>query len=280
MIASLMLAGCAAISPAVPTDTPAPAASPAPTPIPAAATVNGTIIPLAEFQAQVPQYIAAQAKLGNSVSEEGARTAVLDDMIAQVLLADGARTAGIALDDAGLQARVDALVQKLGGQDKLAAWQSANGYDDTTFPVALRRAADASLMTDKIAGDVPRTAEQVHVQQILMKTESGANGITRELGAGADFDTVASRIDPVTRGDLSWFPRGYIFEPLVEDAAFALKVGEFSGVIKTAVGYTIIKVLERDPARPLTSGALQALQEKAVQDWVANARASASIVMP
>jgi hypothetical protein len=81
----------AAPSPDAPTSTPEP---PTATPIPAAATVNGEIIPLAEYQAELARYKSAQAALGLSFTDADAATAVLDDMIAQTLLAQGARAAG------------------------------------------------------------------------------------------------------------------------------------------------------------------------------------------
>jgi peptidyl-prolyl cis-trans isomerase C len=81
-----------------------------------------------------------------------------------------------------------------------------------------------------------------------------------------------------TRGDLGWFPRGYLLEPKIEEAAFALQVGEYSGVIATSAGFSIIKVLERDPAHALSPDAYLALQEIALRDWVSRQRSEATVV--
>jgi DNA mismatch repair ATPase MutS len=48
-------------------------------------------------------------------------------------LAQGAAEAGFELDQAGLQTRLDDLVQDMGSQLALADWQAVNGYDDWTF---------------------------------------------------------------------------------------------------------------------------------------------------
>ncbi len=286
VLASILLIGlsaCASIlgpsstpTPTGPTPTPLP---PTATPQPAAATVNGEIIPASEFSAQVADYKSAQSALGKTVTDEDASKVVLEDLIDQTLLAQAARAAGYQLTDAALQSRIKALESQLGGADKLSAWESAHGYTGQTFPLALARAAEAAYMRDKIVTAVPKTADQVHVQQILLYNESDAQSVLSQLQGGADFDSLAARYDPNTRGDLGWFPKGYVLEPSVESAAFSLQVGQFSGVIQTGVGYVIIKVLERDPQHPLAPDAYLALQEQALKDWVSKQRAAATVVL-
>jgi peptidyl-prolyl cis-trans isomerase C len=244
-----------------------------------AASVNGEIIPKAEYDAQVTQYTEAHQALGQTVTQDNAAKAVLDDLIDQVLLAQAARAAGFQLSDSALAARIQALAKEMGGDDKLTAWESAHAYTAETFPTSLKRAAEAAYMRDKIVTAVPGTADQVHVRQILLYNESDAIRIQNQLKGGADFDTLASLVDPKTGGELSWFPKGYLLEPKVEEAAFSLQVGEVSDIIQTSVGYDIIKVLERDPQHPLSPDAYLALQQLALKDWIASQRASATIVL-
>jgi peptidyl-prolyl cis-trans isomerase C len=264
-------------TPTVPTPTPAP---PTATPEPAAATVNGEIIPLREFQAQLAQYKTAQASLGNTVSDEDAGKAVLEDLISQVLLAQAAEAAGFKLTDAALQARIDALQDQAGGSDQLLKWQTDNGYDSPeAFRAALRRSIEAAWMRDKIVTAVPHTADQVHVQQILLYNEGDANAVLEQLKVGADFNALATQYKPDTRGDLGWFPKGYLLEPKIEEAAFSLQVGETSAVIQTDTGFSIVKVLERDPNHPLSPDAYLALQDAALKAWISQQRAAANVVV-
>jgi peptidyl-prolyl cis-trans isomerase C len=279
----LTLSACTSFSfrptptPPRPTATPAP---PTATPEPAAFTVNGEAITAREFTAQLAQYKAAQTSLGKVVSDQGATTAVLDDLISQVLLAQAAREAGFVATDSVLKARLDSLQGQVGGLDKLAKWEQDNGYPTPVdFRVALKRSVEAAWMRDKIVSAVPKTADQVHVQQILLYNEANANAVLGQLKGGADFNTLATQYDPNTRGDLGWFPRGYLLEPKIEEAAFSLLVGESSGVIQTDAGYSIIEVLEHDPNHPLSPDAYLALQQLALQDWIAKARAAAKIVL-
>ena len=263
-------------------DTPAPALTftpepPTATPVPGIATVNGEIIPLADYESELVRYKSAQAALGLTFTDEDAANIVLDDMIDQTLLAQGARAAGLSITESDLQSRVDALAQTLGGADQLSAWQSAHGYTDESFRSALRRAAEAALMRDKIIADMPSTVEQVHVRQILLYNSNDANGVLAQLQSGSTFDSLAAYYDPVTRGDLGWFPRGYLLEPAIEEAAFVLQAGQFSGVIQTQVGFHIVYVIERGERVP-SPDALLVLQEKAVRDWLTAKRAEAQIV--
>jgi parvulin-like peptidyl-prolyl isomerase len=243
-----------------------------------ALTVNGDGITFVEFNAEVQRYLTSQAALGKTVSPEDAPRVVQEDLTAQLLLAQGARTNGFTLDEAGLQARVDALVAQVGGAQALTAWQSQHGYTEQAFRSALKRAAEAAWMRDKILAEVPGTAEQVHVQQILLYNQDTAQNFMNQLNGGADFDELALKADPVTRGDLGWVPRGYLLEPKIEEAAFALTVGGHSELIATNVGFHIIRILERDPQRSLSPDAYLALQELALKKWIEAQRQQANVV--
>lgn len=279
LVTLTLLTACA---PKTPQATPLPTGTPAPptaTPEPMAASVNGDGIPLAEWDAQVTEYIKAHEALGTPVTEEDASDAVLEDLIAQVLLAQAARADGFELAPEALSERIAGLARQVGGPAQLVAWQTAHGYTGATFPLAIKRAAEAAYMRDKIVSAVPKTAEQVHVQQILLYNESDATRFSNQLKSGVDFDQLATAIDPKTRGELSWFPRGYLLEPAIEDAAFSMQVGEISEIIQTSVGYHIIKVLERDQDHPLSPDAYLAVQELALKDWIKQQRDAAAIVL-
>ncbi|MCD4690241.1 peptidylprolyl isomerase [bacterium] len=73
-----------------------------------------------------------------------------------------------------------------------------------------------------------------------------------ERQSGSTFADVAAEYSEdasaARGGDLGWFGRG-IMLPEFEDAAFALAVGEISGVVPTRFGFHIIKIEERDEER-------------------------------
>ena len=278
---ALGLSACGSFFPPSPTVTPTVTFTPAPptaTPVPMALTVNGQGISVEAFNAEVQRYQTAQTALGKTVPPEEAADAVKDDLIAQLLLAEAAQTEGFTLDDAGVQARVDSLTAQIGGADKLSNWEAAHGYTDPAFRSDLKRAAESAWMRDKIIAAVPSTAEQVHVQQILLYNQDKAQSFLSQLNGGADFDELAAKADPIARGDLGWVPRGYLLEPKLEEAAFALQVGQYSDVIETDVGFHIVRILAREPQHPLSPDAYLALQELALKNWIETQRQQANII--
>ncbi len=278
---ALGLSACASFLNSEPTSTLPATFTPEPptaTSEPMALTVNGEGITLVDFNAEVQRYLTSQGSLGKTVSAEDASNVVKDDLTAQLLLAQAARANGFTLDETALQNRFVALAAQVGGADALSAWESAHGYTEQAFRSELKRAAESAWMRDKIITAVPSTAEQVHVQQILLYNQDTAQSFLTQLNGGADFNELAIQADPLTRGDLGWVPRGYLLEPKIEEAAFSLAVGEHSEVITTDVGFHIVRILARDPQRPLSPDAYLSLQELALKKWIEEQQQQANIV--
>jgi peptidyl-prolyl cis-trans isomerase C len=206
---------------------------------------------------------------------------VLDELIDQLLLAQAARKGGFVMDETALNDRITRLggesAANGGGESALTDWQQKYGYTPESFRLALTLAAEAAWQRDQIANGVPEAVEQVHARQILLLDADLADQVYGKIQSGADFATQAYQYEPLTGGDLGWFPRGYLNQPAVEEAAFALQPEQVSEVIETPYGYHIVQVLEHDPQHPLSSEARKFLQHKAVADWLDAQRQQAQI---
>ena len=283
----LLLLGLAACSapgtlnllpaPATSTSTPTPPPTPTVTPIPLALSVNGEGISVIEFDAELARYQQAQSVLGATPTPDAAKKAVQDDLVDTLLLAQAAAAKGITLTDATVQTHIDNLAAQVGGSNGLSAWETSHGYTDADFRIALRRQLFAAAMRDQITAAVPSTAEQVHVKQILLYNSDAAQLALGYLKTGWNFNDLAARYDPLTKGELGWFPKGYLPDSLIETAVFALQPGQYTDIVQTSAGYDILYLVERDPARPLSPDALLTLQEHAVQDWLTQARNKGTI---
>jgi parvulin-like peptidyl-prolyl isomerase len=241
--------------------------------MPLAAAVNGAEITQAEYQSELALY---QAASGQEPSAEDQQR-VMNDLIDEALLSQAATEKGFVVDDALIQARMARLAEQLGGEQALAQWMATYQYTEESFRRALARSIGAAWMRDQIIAAVPKSAEQIHARQILLYNSDQANEVYALLQAGNDFGNLALEYDPVTGGDLGWFPRGFLLDQKLEEAAFGLQVDQFSPVVQTLAGYHILQVIERDPQRPLDPQALLILQAQAVEDWLSARRANSDV---
>ena len=104
------------------------------------------------------------------------------------------------------------------------------------------------------------TPERVQARHILLKADASndaavkvkAEAILKQIQGGADFAKLAEAKseDPGSAskgGELGWIVKGQTV-PEFEKAAFSLKPGETSGLVKTTYGYHIIQVEAHEPA--------------------------------
>jgi len=270
------------VSTELPTESAVPTATltplpPTATPIPMAVIVNGDGITLDEYEDELQRYLSVQ-ETATSGNQDDAEKVVLEDLISQLLLAQGAEQNGFELSEAEFQSRLNDLISAAGGEQAFDLWLQNQNYSQESFRKALERSIKGAWMRDQILAGVPPSAEQVHVQQILLYNSDQASKALAEIESGRDFATVAADYDPITLGDLGWFPRNFLPHPEIEEAAFNLEPGEHSQVIETSVGYHIIMVVEKDMDRRLSPEARMVWQQKALRDWVAMQREQSNII--
>ena len=107
-----------------------------------------------------------------------------------------------------------------------------------------------------------RVPERVHVAHILFKTtgktpaevatiEKTARDVLGQIKSGKDFGELARQHSEDSSapqgGDINWIVRGQTVKEF-EDAAFSMKPGQVSDLVKTIYGIHILKVLDRQNA--------------------------------
>jgi len=269
----LILSGCSHLI----QTTPAYTSEPTPTEPPMAARVNGEGITLAEYESELSRYQAYESEQGISSELTAQREKVLDELITQVLLAQAGSLQGYMIEDSVLDQKLSDLINQTGGQEKYQEWLSKNAFDEESFKHALRRSLVAAWMRDQIAASVADTADQVHVRQIRVSTIEEAQQVQQQLQGGTDFNLLAAQYDPLTNGELGWFPRGYLLQPTVDEAAFNLQPGQVSEMIQSEVGYHFLLLVERDAQHMLSPDAKLFLQRQAVIQWLQQRRAESTI---
>ncbi|MBU2608231.1 MAG: peptidylprolyl isomerase [Chloroflexi bacterium] len=115
------------------------------------------------------------------------------------------------------------------------------------------------LLDEYFDPQIPRSAEQVHIQAMFLESEAQALEVTNKLAAGDDFTGIAAELslDNATKekkGDLGWHPRdivsGILNSSVAEDYAFNAEPGVLSQPIydedkPKGTGYWLIKIVER-----------------------------------
>ncbi len=254
-----------------------------------AVKVNGKIITQAEVAEEEGRLMMAMGAGMDPQQLESMKPMIREqatnNLINRTLLAQAVDEEGIKVTAEDVDARIVDLERAAGGAEGFDSRLAAMGVtreelrDEIELGVAIERYMDA-----KAAGEGGPTEaemrsfydenpeqferpEQIRASHILLKVEPDATPevkqakykqaeeILSELKAGADFAEVArTRSDcpsSAKGGDLGYFGRGSMV-PAFEEAAFALKPGEMSGIVETRFGYHIIKVTDRTQAEKVS----------------------------
>ena len=135
------------------------------------------------------------------------------------------------------------------------------------------------------------TPEILRASHVLVQTPEEAQRIAMELSQGGDFSEIARResLDPSSArgGDIGYFVRGQL-NPDFEKFCFQMEEGELSGVVKTDLGYHVIKLTERkqpsiekfaDVRARIGQNLLMRRKKQAFNELVERLRSQAKIVI-
>jgi parvulin-like peptidyl-prolyl isomerase len=261
-------------------------AQPTPTEIPRlVAKVNDEPITVEAFNTEVLRYlgdVSPDSDIGKQQIEQ-LKPLVLRELIQRVLIRQEAERQGIAISEQQIDDEIGIAKQRLGDDAAYDAWLTKNRLSADDARAVVRQELTVGALRDRVLSGVPREAEHVRAYHVVVATEQEAQLIERKLGAGGKIGPIAraQSIDASTRGDdgdLGWFAFGTetILWPEVEAAAFALQPGETSPIVRSPIGFHLIRVTARE-TRPLGESELLALQRRALEQWMAGLEQAARI---
>lgn len=213
-------------------------------PLPAA-MVNGNAIAYSSYEddvATVKRYFAKQqqengAAAAEAPSDTDLRKGVLDRLVQMEVLKEEAARRNIVVSQKDIDDEYANFQKSGGGEDPSAKILDMYGWTLAQFKEKVMR---PYLLQQKLAEALQKDPE------LNASAETKAKDILEKLKAGGDFAQMAkdNSADPGSAsqgGELGWFEAG-VMVPEFEQAAFALKVGQLSDLVKTQYGYHIIKL--------------------------------------
>jgi foldase protein PrsA len=246
-----------------------------------AATVNGVGIPTSRLTEMVQarlgqqQQQQQQQQQGQAQSQdiEGLTRQALEGLIQFQLVLDGVREAGVQIDEADVDARMNQLKSQVEAQGrKYEDVLREQNITDTVVRDQQRVQLAVDLMAVKLVpyspdAELQKTLDkrrdefiELHVRHVLVKDKQTADKARKELVASGDWQGVAKRlsIDPQSKekaGDLGFIAKGQTVKQF-ETAEFGLAAkgsckGKTQGTcaspisqpVKTQFGFHVLQVV-------------------------------------
>ncbi|HSB69293.1 MAG TPA: peptidyl-prolyl cis-trans isomerase [Candidatus Methylomirabilis sp.] len=120
------------------------------------------------------------------------------------------------------------------------------------------------------------SGDKVRARHILVQTEEEAKQVQERLAKNESFEELAKTLSrdsgtAAKGGDLDYFSQEQMV-PEFARAAFALKPGEVSGIVKTPFGYHLIKLVDRKKGEPQALEQVKAQLQRRLLDERQNQR--------
>lgn len=256
----------------------------------AAAIVNGKAISKSDYnmnfginkkmyENQLGSDIMSKDMGNGKTFEEELREIVLDNLISEELILQNAEKEKITVKDEEVKEAIDQFTASAGGEEKLKQLLEQNNMTLDFMKKRMRTGMIIDKYKDNFfdsiisEADVKKQFEEnkdqyisIRASHILVETEEEAKNILKQIKDGKDFDELTKlSTEPGAeerKGDLGYFTKGRMVAEF-EKAAFELKPGEISDVVKTDFGYHIIKVTDRkDKFEQVKENVLADLQNK------------------
>ncbi len=211
------------------------------------ATVNGQFVRYYDYLENVNILKRYQQEFKNVdfKSDEGKkileeiRKQTMDRLAEDVLVKNEAKKMKVKLTSKEIDESFDQLIKSNGGEKSFS--EVLNKYYGLTPNEFKSDIYETRLLRQKVMEKF--TSDESINEESRKKAEE----VLAKVKAGEDFAALAKQYSQDTSasngGDLGLFGKGKMV-PEFEQAAFALKAGETSGVVKTVYGYHIIRVTE------------------------------------
>ena len=249
-------------------------------------SVNGQVIPDEAIQFEFERLVRFYTEHGWSNEQIKSNLPELveqaqNQAVGAKLLLDEAAKLDIPVSEAEVDKQVEAIVAQIGGREAFTKALESQKTTEKTFRDQMRQGKRVDKLVEKATAgvDEPKETdielyfaehksefskgERVLAQHILVTPDGDAatskseayekiNAIRERIVSGAKtFESEAAEHSTCPSGkeggSLGWFARGMMV-PEFDSEAFAMALGDISGIIETQFGYHIIKKTDHEKA--------------------------------
>lgn len=231
------------------------------------ATVNGEKITQETFNLRLKEMMDGHKAQGAKVDEKQLKDAVLQELMAEILILQGAREKGISVTEDELNKEIDLINKNIGGKEKLNTALKEKRMSLDMFKKMIRNkmiirkfvtslADEDSIKEEEVRAYYKNSPipfikpERLYVRFIETEKEEDAKKIISEMKSKKiDFDKMADQLktsEAAIVSDYGWV-NSDVFSPSIAQALKDLKVGQYGGTYKGKDGYFIFKVKDKEP---------------------------------
>ncbi len=248
------------------------------------------------YERQLGEGALDQEGIDGKTMGESLEESILEKLIMERLIQDDNEKKGIEFTEEDLQEYIDQYKESIGGEESYQQFLQSNDLSDEYFVDNMRKELRGSkhkedfLSGVSIGDDEAREyyeenrddLVEINASHILLGSEEEAENVLTRLDGGEEFSQLATTesldsVSAVNGGNLGYFGKGQMI-PEFEEVAFQLEEGEISDVVKTEVGYHIIKLQDkRESFDDLEDKVISMIKEQAYFEYVQSLRDEATI---
>jgi len=273
------------------------------------ARVNGTEFTKKELEAEVDRLIP-RITFHKNVPEEKRKfyyERAIEELVNKELQYQDAVARGIKPEKEKVDAQMQRMRERFKSEDDYKAALDKEGLTQEKLRLMVERDMVIQAVTAKTVTDPSQISdadlksfydknsarfkqpEGVKLKLISVKDEKKAQDILARIKSGDDFGTLAYTMSEdsyrVKSGDIGYMHKGRML-PEIEAAAFKLKEGEVSDIIKAGDFFFIIRLEGKKPEQQMSFDEVKGKLEKELEQernrelmekWIADLRAKAKI---
>ncbi|WP_422485647.1 peptidylprolyl isomerase [Gudongella sp. DL1XJH-153] len=248
------------------------------------------------YERQLGEGALEQEGIDGKTMGESLEESILEKLIMERLIQADNEEKGIEVSEEEIQEYIDDYKESIGGEESYQQFLQSNNLSEEYFVDNMRKELQGQKNKEDFIGGLTVSEEEameyyetngediveINASHILLGSEEEALSVMDRLDSGEDFAQVATAksmdsVSAVNGGNLGYFGKGQMI-PEFEDVAFQLEEGEISNVVKTEVGYHIIKVQDKKESfEDLEAKIVALIEEQEYFEYVQSLREEATI---